>query len=155
MCLSVQNAQIQIHPTHAQSFIRAFALHWYILYCFMILLADSGGPDQTARMRSLIWAFAVRICPKTPFRKAQSIYHMTRAKRKSVFRARMGLCTCAGWFWISAFWHARRQFRFAWPLWRCYYSVDDVMPSNYLLYDCHLSIWHCFSHYENTPIQIH
>ena len=27
----------------------------------MILLADSEGPDQTARMRSLIWAFAVRI----------------------------------------------------------------------------------------------
>ena len=30
----------------------------------MILLADSGGPDQTARIRRLIWAFAVRICPK-------------------------------------------------------------------------------------------
>ena len=27
----------------------------------MILLADSGGPDQTARKRSLIRAFAVRI----------------------------------------------------------------------------------------------
>ena len=26
-----QNAQIQIHPTHAQRLIRAFALHWYIL----------------------------------------------------------------------------------------------------------------------------
>ena len=26
-----QNAQIQIHPTHAQSLIRAFPLHWYIL----------------------------------------------------------------------------------------------------------------------------
>ena len=25
----------------------------------MILLADSEGPDQTARMRRLIWAFAV------------------------------------------------------------------------------------------------
>ena len=33
----------------------------------MILLADSEGPDQTARMRSLIWAFAVRICPNTRF----------------------------------------------------------------------------------------
>ena len=31
----------------------------------MILLADSEGPDQTARMRRLIWAFAFRICPKT------------------------------------------------------------------------------------------
>ena len=28
----------------------------------MIVLADSEGPDQTARMRRLIWAFAVRIC---------------------------------------------------------------------------------------------
>ena len=26
-----QNAQIQIYPAHAQSLIRAFALHWYIL----------------------------------------------------------------------------------------------------------------------------
>ena len=31
----------------------------------MILVADSKGPDQTVRMRRLIWAFAVRICPKT------------------------------------------------------------------------------------------
>ena len=29
----------------------------------MILCADSEGPDQTARMRRLIWAFAVRTCP--------------------------------------------------------------------------------------------
>ena len=29
----------------------------------MILLAVSEGPDQTARMRRVIWAFAVRICP--------------------------------------------------------------------------------------------
>ena len=34
----------------------------------MILLADSEGSDQTARMRRLIWAFAVRIYPKTRFR---------------------------------------------------------------------------------------
>ena len=33
----------------------------------MILFADSKGPDQTALMHSLIWAFAVRICPKTNF----------------------------------------------------------------------------------------
>ena len=31
----------------------------------MILFADSEGPDQTAQMHSLIWAFAVRIYPKT------------------------------------------------------------------------------------------
>ena len=36
----------------------------------MSLLADSKGPDQTARMRRLIWAFAVRICPKKRFRIA-------------------------------------------------------------------------------------
>ena len=38
-----------------------------------ILLANSKGPDQTARMRSLIWAFAVRICPKTCFHLARPI----------------------------------------------------------------------------------
>ena len=37
----------------------------------MILQADSEGPDQTARMRSLIRAFTVRICPKTRFRTAR------------------------------------------------------------------------------------
>ena len=40
----------------------------------MILLVDSEGPDQTARMRSLIRAFAVRIWPKTRFRRAQPIF---------------------------------------------------------------------------------
>ena len=39
----------------------------------MILLADNEGPDQTARMRRLIWAFAVRICPQTRFHIAQPI----------------------------------------------------------------------------------
>ena len=47
--------------------VRAFALHWNILQYPMILFADNEGPDQTARMRRLIWAFAVLICPKTRF----------------------------------------------------------------------------------------
>ena len=55
------------HPAHAQSIIHASALDSYILQYPMILLADSEGPDQTARMRSLIWAFAVRISPMTSF----------------------------------------------------------------------------------------
>ena len=33
----------------------------------MILLVDSEGPDQTAQMRRLIWAFTVCICPKKCF----------------------------------------------------------------------------------------
>ena len=33
----------------------------------MILLADSEGHDQTARMRSLIRDFTVRISPKATF----------------------------------------------------------------------------------------
>ena len=33
----------------------------------MILLAYSECPDQIARMRRLIWAFAVRMCPKIFF----------------------------------------------------------------------------------------
>ena len=39
----------------------------------MILLVDSDGPDQTARTRSLVWAFAVCICPKTRFRMGRPI----------------------------------------------------------------------------------
>ena len=40
----------------------------------MILLADSESPDQTARMRSLIRAFAVRLCPRARFRMARLDY---------------------------------------------------------------------------------
>ena len=43
--------------------------------CLIILLADSEGPDQTARTRRLIWAIAVRICPKTRFRMNRHNYH--------------------------------------------------------------------------------
>ena len=39
-----------------------------------MLLAYNEGPDQTARMRRLIWAFAVCICPKTRFRMARPNY---------------------------------------------------------------------------------
>ena len=49
----------------------------------MILLADSEGPDQAARMRSLIWAFAVRICPKTSFRMARPIFSNQRERNAS------------------------------------------------------------------------
>ena len=60
------------HTAHAQSIIRACTLRSYILQYSMILLVDSEGPDQTARMRRLIWAFAGRICPeKTRFRMAR------------------------------------------------------------------------------------
>ena len=45
----------------------------YILYYPMILLVDKGGPDQTAWMRRLIWAFAVPICLKTHFRMGRPI----------------------------------------------------------------------------------
>ena len=34
-------------------------------------VTDSEGPDQTARMRRLIWAFAVPICPSTRFLMAR------------------------------------------------------------------------------------
>ena len=51
------------HPAHAQNAIRAFSLHTCILLHPMNLLADSEGLDQLARMRRLIWALAVCICP--------------------------------------------------------------------------------------------
>ena len=40
-------------------------------------LTDSEDLDQTARMRRLIWAFAVRICPKTRFRMVRSKWAST------------------------------------------------------------------------------
>ena len=40
-----------------------------------VLLEDGEGPDQNARICRLIWAFAVRICPKTRFRMARHILH--------------------------------------------------------------------------------
>ena len=40
----------------------------------MILLIDSEGPDQTARMRRLILVFVVCICPKTRFRLTRPPY---------------------------------------------------------------------------------
>ena len=39
----------------------------------MILLADREGPDQTVRMRRMIWAFAVNIYPEKRFRMARPI----------------------------------------------------------------------------------
>ena len=50
-----------VHPTHAQSIIRASAVYSYNL----ILLVEKEGPDQIAWMRRLIWALAVRKYPDT------------------------------------------------------------------------------------------
>ena len=55
------------HPAIAQSPVRAFALHSYILKYPIILLANNRHPDLTARMRWLIWTFAVRICQRKRF----------------------------------------------------------------------------------------
>ena len=60
------------HPPHAQSIIRALLSILYILCYPIILFTDSEGPDQPARMRRLIWAFAVRIWSKTCFRIRRS-----------------------------------------------------------------------------------
>ena len=39
-------------PVHAQSIIPTFALHSYILWYHMILLADSEGPDQAVDVQA-------------------------------------------------------------------------------------------------------
>ena len=65
-CLRIwANCRDSDHPVHAQGNIRAFALHSYILKYRLTILADSECPVQTARMRRLIWTFALHICPKT------------------------------------------------------------------------------------------
>ena len=43
----------------------------YILFYQMILSADSKGSDPRKRMRRLIWASCIRICPKKRFRGAR------------------------------------------------------------------------------------
>ena len=74
LCLSKRKAQIQSYLELAQCIVRAFILQLYILQYTMIVLADREGHDQTARMRRLIWAFAVRIWPKAGFRMLRPIY---------------------------------------------------------------------------------
>ena len=61
-----QNVQIQIIMC-----MRKVSSGPYALYYPIILLADREYPDQTARMRRLIWAFAVRICTKIRFSMAR------------------------------------------------------------------------------------
>ena len=51
------------HPAYAQSSIRAFPFHLYIMEYTMILLANSECPDQTARNAQ---ADLGRRCPHTP-----------------------------------------------------------------------------------------
>ena len=57
--------------------------HWNILCYQMILFVDNEGPYQTAQMRSLIWAFAVRICPKTCFLMTRLICRWTAQTQSS------------------------------------------------------------------------
>ena len=68
-----QNVQIQIILRMSKASSRPLLI-FYTFCSPMFLFADSEGPDQAARMRSLIWAFAVRICPKTCFRMGRPIY---------------------------------------------------------------------------------
>ena len=55
------------HPLMPYILNKNFPIPHYILHFLMILQADSESPDQTARMRSLIWAFLVRTCCKDTF----------------------------------------------------------------------------------------
>ena len=72
-CQHAQNAQIHIILRMRKiSFGHLLSIHTFLYYP-MILFAGSEGPDQTARMRRLIWAFAVRICSKTRFCMAPPI----------------------------------------------------------------------------------
>ena len=49
----------------------------------MIQLVDMEGPDQIARMRSLIRACHVRICPNTRFRMARPMRNIREDAEKS------------------------------------------------------------------------
>ena len=55
-----------------------FALHGYILWYQIIMLTDNEGPHKTTRMRSMLRAFALRICSKT-----QSIQYLGYIQNRS------------------------------------------------------------------------
>ena len=58
-----------VHPTKTQISLR-IRTAWSVLWSYFAFLpsypknAPSEDSDQTARMRSLIWMFAGRTCPK-------------------------------------------------------------------------------------------
>ena len=54
-------------PTKPLAMMSVSTVHQCILQNAMILQADGGGTDQTARQCSLIWAYAVRICAEVTF----------------------------------------------------------------------------------------
>ena len=58
--------------------MRTFAILCYVLQVPVIPYVDCEGPDQTARMRRLIWAFAVRIRPKTCLHTARPVLRGNR-----------------------------------------------------------------------------
>ena len=65
-----QNTQIQIHPAHAPSLIRVFALHRYVLYCLMFLLAYTKRPWSDCGCagwsESSLFAYAHFLCSGDP-----------------------------------------------------------------------------------------
>ena len=63
-----QYAKRSNHPAHVPSIIWTFAPHSYILQYPMILLAAKCRPWSDCTDAQVIFAFAVRICPKARFR---------------------------------------------------------------------------------------
>ena len=59
------------------SLIRNLYIVCYVLQYPLVLQADKEGPDQTAPMRMLIWAFPVCISPKIGLRMAWPIFAFT------------------------------------------------------------------------------
>ena len=76
-CAKCTDSDLSRACAKMQSLIQAVALHCNALLYPRILFVDSECPDQTARMRRLIRAFAVRICPKTRFRMARPTVHVS------------------------------------------------------------------------------
>ena len=75
----------------------------------MILVAESEGPDQTVRLRRLIWAFAVCICPKTSFRMARPIKYLNNSYLEDI-SVYFSLCSCLNLFLEYWFYNRKRIF---------------------------------------------
>ena len=73
---------------------RSSLLALYIKQCSYTVLANSEGPDQTARKRSLVRIFAVRIGSKVPFlsRRPICLFIPVGAKKNSAVMMQKYIC---------------------------------------------------------------
>ena len=64
-----ESFNLNIHPTKSNPYVRVQVQNRSVLKC----IDEEPGPDQTARIRKLIWIFSVSIWHQIPFPMERSI----------------------------------------------------------------------------------